>query len=596
VSTQPTGKSSRFDELVALRYDLALDIYRQRARALEVDAASRKGRSLEYWVYRVFGNSLIPSLALTLNPYWQFDTDLRERSNKIVPMIYPQTPVAPNRTRTFPTLYGSALKSRLRTEMLTTANYRKWNGKGYEIAQYPDVHTVSSNLYTLGYQNTITGFVKDTTWKSRNPRAVKIPFNRKDRDKLGLQSQGEFEMWYPRFEALSPGCSWDSHIYTYNDLQVPLTTSVSRNSKSVSILGASASCDNTYVQSAANFERLNAISVFAKNMDSLVGRCLPTRRLYNSFYQLAELKDLPQTLRGTLTAWKHIEDLIGFDDWARALSSPSFWSPSKIRELALSLRQVNVILNLDHLASDAYLTFKFGWESMYQAVKSLMGKPAWAAREVNTLIANNGKLMTLSTGFTLPEGEWTSYPSITAYCPNGMSIDPDDPFSQKGRRRVRLRCVVNSGVRLPELDIPSLRTKLVADKLGEFPRPSDIYNLIPWTWLIDWFSGCSSYLRLLEEVQGDRTLINYGFLTYVSEVESTATLGCYASTSDDYHWSSGANFSSPVKPRLRVGGKFTGAYQLRISVSSLASVKTLAGKGLSQTQLAILEALLMKFL
>jgi len=242
------------------------------------------------------------------------------------------------------------------------------------------------------------------------------------------------------------------------------------------------------------------------------------------------------------------------------------------------------------------LTFKFGWQSTYQALQSLIGKPERAAREVNALIRNNGKLMTLSTGVTLPEEEWTSYPGINTYVAQGVLPDPTDPFTVKGRRRIRLRCVVNSGVMLPPLDIPTLRDRLVAEKLGACPRPSDIINLIPWTWLVDWFSGLSSYIRLAEEVCADRTLINYGFLTYESELEATATQGVWNQTTDDSHWTSGKSYSSPVTPRMRIGGLFRASYQLRISVSSLAQVKTTAGKGLSPTQRAILEALLNKFL
>jgi hypothetical protein len=321
---------------------------------------------------------------------------------------------------------------------------------------------------------------------------------------------------------------------------------------------------------------------------------LPNRRKFNLFYQIGELKDLPQTLLGTLSVWRDIEHIIGYEGFAKAMKSPQFWTQDIYNKLGAKLHSVGVAISPEHLGN-AYLTFKFGWQSMVQAVQQLANSPQQIAKDVNTLIDANGSFVTLSSGMTLPQEQWTSPPTITTYVPTGCLSDPASPPSQTGTRNVRLRCVVNSGVRLPPLDVPKLRKRLFVEKLGLIPRPSDIYNLIPWSWLVDWVQGVSSYLRLVEEVQLDETLINWGLLTYISVLETTATRNCYNTAIEAKHWSSGIHAVSNLKFTTTTSGTFRATYHLRVDVSSLAKVKTTSGKGLSTTQGTILGALLAKF-
>lgn len=589
--------SGYLDELVALRYDLAIDLYRQRARALEVEAASRKGRLIEYWVYKAFGTNLMASLALTLNPFWQFDAELRERIHKEYSLEPLQTPVPVNRTRQFVAIYPHSITCRKKSYVYHIGTYRKWIGVSPWYIAAPSALSVDVNTdYTanIGTQSQLNGYVKDTTWKSRNPKADRIPKNKSQREALGLQSQGEFELYKPKFETPSGGLHWGGSTTTYNDLQDPNTWSYQPSYDSSVFNGGCASLDVGTATSIPSLERSYALQTLAKHSQALVGQCLPARRQFNLFYQVGELKDLPQTLRGTLTVWRDIESILGYERFAIAMRSPKFWTQEMYSLLREKLHAVGVAISPEHL-SNSYLTFKFGWESMVSAILQLAKTPPRVTKEVNTLIARNGSFVTLSSSMTLPEEQWTSPPSITTYAPYGTLTDFDKPPSQTATRRIKLRCVVNSGVRLPPLDVPALREKLLMEKFGLIPRPSDIYNLIPWTWLIDWFQGLSGYLRLVEEVQGDKQLINWGLLTYISELETTATRNCYQTAVQAKHWASGNHTSANLRFDTTTTGTFKALFHLRVDVSSLANVKTTSGTRLSTTQKTILGALLSKF-
>jgi hypothetical protein len=330
-----------------------------------------------------------------------------------------------------------------------------------------------------------------------------------------------------------------------------------------------------------------------RRVDSLVAACLPTRRNFNAFYQIGELRDLPQTLRGTLTAWRDVEAIIGKAAWQLASVSPKFWTRSMAQRLQAPLARVGVFIDPDKALSSAYLTYKFGWQSMVQACDQLMNAPKKATKELNYLIAKNGQNITLSTIQHLPDSEWTSHPAISPYVLYPMLPDPDHPLSQDGWRQASIRCVVNCGVQFPSIEEPILRQVLYADKLGLFPRPSDILNLIPWTWLIDWFFGLSNYLRLVEEVQGDYQLINWGMATYTSYLSSTATIGSFMLYNEFTHNASGSVHNLTVrKAECLSTGKFEAVYRCRVGVQSLARVKLASGFGLSETQKAILTALI----
>lgn len=59
------------------------------------------------------------------------------------------------------------------------------------------------------------------------------------------------------------------------------------------------------------------------------------------------------------------------------------------------------------------------------------------------------------------------------------------------------------------------------DLIGLNPRFIDVYNLTPWTWLFDWFTGCGQYLELIESINRDNKLINWGLISVVTNGKIT---------------------------------------------------------------------------
>jgi hypothetical protein len=87
-------------------------------------------------------------------------------------------------------------------------------------------------------------------------------------------------------------------------------------------------------------------------------------------------------------------------------------------------------------------------------------------------------------------------------------------------------------------------------ELGVLPTAIDIYNLIPWSWLIDWFVNLSDVMTNLSFLGKDGLFLHRGYL-----------MATY--TSSEVHEQSGAIFGVPARTSGEV--KFTRKYRIRAS-------------------------------
>jgi hypothetical protein len=288
----------------------------------------------------------------------------------------------------------------------------------------------------------------------------------------------------------------------------------------------------------------------------------------------------------------------GAIEFGKALSDPSWWTVTKVDSLSRFLENVGV-LHADKLLSNVYLNFKFGWQSTYQALVGLLKRPYEAANDVNRLIARNGKFSNLSAT-TSGSDQMTSPPALNIPPPPHYATLVPGSIATQGYRSYELRMVCNSGINFPSADVPRLRKALLASKLGLIPTPADLYDLVPWTWLVDWFTGASEYLHLMDNLSSDRSIINYGLLTYKSKLR--------VHTSCKFKYSE--QFSERCNPPDPIGGGYSSTtdlytdyrpyyevkYILRLSLESVLSsaIKTYSGTNLSTYQKSVLGALFSK--
>jgi len=292
-----------------------------------------------------------------------------------------------------------------------------------------------------------------------------------------------------------------------------------------------------------------------ENVSSVLPQALASRRSFNLAYQISELKDLPRLL----------SDIRNFQQLAKS------YVKNPLRNLS----------QLDKDLASLNLSWEFGVKSLAGAVKGLMNLPERATKRLNYLIQRNGKV---STGRS--NRKWLNYefdgtlPTFEFHLPSWIEVQ-----NQHVERRVdiELRCVVNQTIQFPQLAVPSISNKDYLRQIGLTPTIEDVYNIIPFSWLLDWFGGLGDYIGIMSAIHSDRQLINYGFCTIVMNEVLTHTAELKV-TSEKYDWYSGSDshgnpdsgdiehsFSSKVIPYKKT---YTRKYQQRVDIGSLEGVKS----------------------
>jgi hypothetical protein len=168
----------------------------------------------------------------------------------------------------------------------------------------------------------------------------------------------------------------------------------------------------------------------------------------------------------------------------------------------------------------AYVSYHFGWRQLYRDVKDLLDLPAKLSKEINFLISRNGKPTTYRSKKSFP-GTSTASPGFIFDL--GFSGEYGPAIQTEHKRQHEIRLVVNAIFEFPDSVIPQLRRDLVEKKLGSSVTPTDVYNLIPWSWLIDWFTGLGNYVECIDAINSDKSTFNWGFVTGVTTGTITTT-------------------------------------------------------------------------
>lgn len=554
--------------LKAVSYDLhGYDLYRQRARDLYTNDDG-PGR----YVVGIFGPDLIGAMALAIDPFKQFRftpnlVSLLTDGPKIVRTRVPKTIKFSQRKETWYRLAISYGYARNPQQGLTDYYYTG------------PIRSETSGSIGRGDQLPCYGLIQDTTKKTR-------PM---------LKDFGEFELFVPRLTSPNRGTSWKTsdRILT-NNIGSGQRSSFENFTRSV-IVGPEFRVSNSDIQALLPGCRARAAAAMQKHVYGMLARVQPNSRSYDITYQLAELRDLPRTLRGTLESWVSFERFVGSANWRKLRDSPRSWENRRLlREFSDGLGQFTGFrydegIGLAEAAGQAYLTFKFGWESMYRGIRDMLPRPGDVTKQVNDLIASIGRDRTYRTKRKWIDNE-VSIPTLTTSLLKDEDL-LDSTVRKSGQRHCELRLMANFTIKFPQLDVPKLRQELVDRQLGPWPLPSTIYNLIPWTWVVDWFGGLGDYVSLMETVAGADNLINYGFITYREDTEVTAAIRGKLTTTVSRNFD-GVNTSYDTFVPYIHEGKFFLKYHLRKSIPEVSSVKSYWSSNLNPNQTAIVGSLL----
>jgi hypothetical protein len=304
----------------------------------------------------------------------------------------------------------------------------------------------------------------------------------------------------------------------------------------------------------------------------LVSRAVPMSRRYTAFRNVVELKDLPRSILSLKRAVENFHKSLGL------------FGPSE-------LRKVKDYINRQSTKDipGEYVSYHFGWKQIVRDVLDLLDKPVRAAREVNRLMRRSGQPTTFRS-FSKVAGKTTGSPGFDY--PFRKPSQFSDTTETVHRRQHELRCVINATFDFPKINVPRFKEDLFFHKVGVNPMPTDIYNLVPWSWLVDWFTGLGNYVEAIDIINTDKSLINWGVLTGITKGEITTTHR-FKVQSTDYREIDHVGSSNNSTRNWTHQSVLEYSLQLRKNVTSAYDVKTiLEPSSLSLYQQSILAAIL----
>lgn len=446
------------------------------------DTLSKDAKGVESFLYKYMPYDLVKSFAFAIDPTYRYK-------------VAPGTITAANRTKYRSTASVLQYRQSLRTRSLIDHN-QETNYKGHSFCGSPylvyNSIPIAPVTAVLSTQPVLVDRINDTTSRTR----------------IFGSHQGELEMF--KSVLLCPGRSHEKVIYTRTYYNTGFAGESCRADGGTTAYetGTTDTTRTTYSPSAATLSsstlsslRTSEIALCkelsAHHAISLLKGVSPFTRDYSLSRNVAELKDLARSM---ISARRTADDLKQL--WSSLSSS------KKTRDNVFDLTSTN----LKNIPSE-YLSFHFGWKQLYKDLRDLVALPEKLSRRINFLILRSGKPSTYRAKRLSLSGS-TSVSGFVYDVDNHDHVTlPGNGTRSRIQRKHETRLVIGATFDFPPANTPQFRTRFFLDKIGLIPRFTDVYNILPWSWLVDWFTGFGNYLELIEEINHDPLLINWGVIT-----------------------------------------------------------------------------------
>jgi hypothetical protein len=297
-----------------------------------------------------------------------------------------------------------------------------------------------------------------------------------------------------------------------------------------------------------------------------------TKRDYTLFRNIVELKDIPRSIASLRETSKAFKDLYNALSKSHDLRQLIFAGKGAIKAIP-----------------NEYLSYNFGWRQTFKDIKDLLELPAKLGKKYDFLIRRAGKPTTFRSKRSF---ESSTIPSVAGFDYDTSPIEYGVAVDTRLERTTELRLVINATFDFPPPNPVRFNSIPFWDRIGAVPRPTDIYNLVPWTWLVDWFTGFGNYVEQIDNIARDTALINWGMITAHTDGKLVTTFKSKtderATTTEDFVG------SSEVLTTINWNHTSQLVYecQIRKDVAALLDVNTTAAPKLSTYQQSIIGSIL----
>jgi len=426
-----------------------------------------EAQGVEYLLYRIIPYGWIRSFAIAIDPFFK---------QKVSPVRI--TP--PNRNLDTQTL--STLSKQVRT--IETTTKRVTSNSPFCSDNSVTSTTTTSTSTSYGGSGIHRGRIgRDTT------RSTRLP----DSD------YGECNIF--TFNVISSprriyGSSYNrtrSAKYPCGNLEVYET-----DQRRVQVHAPGAYATTGVINTLYNREQSRALELLYARGPEVYRRALPSSRHFGLVRSIVELRDLPRSI-------SQLRDSLGnLSSIYRSISDKG------IRDTVFNL--YNAVPSIPN----EYLSYHFGWKQIYNDVMSTLSQPKKVGRRINYLLDKVGQEARFHSQIKFSESE----PASSLIYANDLLDYPPYRLSARVERDIVIRAALGLKIKFPHVDLPKFRSQLFNKMLGIEITPVDLYELTPWSWLVDWFTGLGNYLDLIQEVYRDPNLVNYGFLSIETKAQA----------------------------------------------------------------------------
>jgi len=228
----------------------------------------------------------------------------------------------------------------------------------------------------------------------------------------------------------------------------------------------------------------------------------------------------------------------------------------------------NAVLDIKNLGSE-YLNFVFGWLPLVSDLRKMYRLYKSIDRELARLYRENGK--TIHRHVTLNQDTDVTQTESISNAPylNVSGAPPNFGFVGASRYTVTTRTTVkewsSACFKYYLIDsVPSSEwtSRSRAQLFGLLPTPETIWEVIPWSWLIDWFSNIGDVISNLSANAADNLAMLYSYTMRHTVTTSVAQCDSWHQASSVPGWwpESSSNYVSrrddEVKLRIPSGSPF----------------------------------------
>lgn len=437
----------------------------------------KNSAGLESFLYRYIPLSVVKSLAFAIDPTYAF---------KVAPMPITSANRTKYRQTASATNYRRSVRRFKRFTYGQIPNYQ--NVQICWSPYAPETHlSIPDQVVSKPGQPPLPAYLKDTTSRTR----------------LVGSTQGTLELF--KGDLISPS----RHVYR-STTDKAFFAPGSPSPQCLAVGGTDNNRNGGFESWSETFEPYGAVlslysynalrtgeiafakALCQKHAISMLKDWSPEKRSFSFFRSLVELRDVPRSISSLR---KSMDDLRKF-----YYSLPS---NSTLRKK---------IFDLNAVARDIpgeYLSFHFGWKQLYKDIMDLLDQPNRLSKKFNFLAKRNGKPTTFRVARNFP----SESVGVSGFDYEVSPYEYSTSTASRIERESEVRLVINALFDFPTINTPEFNTKQFRVMTGIQPRFTDIYNLIPWTWLLDWFTGMGNYVELIDQINHDHSLVNWGMIS-----------------------------------------------------------------------------------